>query len=109
MNIPELVAVPPGVVMLTLPVRAPVGTVAVSELSRKTLNVVAATPPKVTFVAPVKLLPVMVTEVPTGPLVGEKLLIFGITRNLVMLERMPLGVVTVTGPVRAPVGTLATR
>ena len=69
-KIPELVAVPCGVVMAILPVSAPVGTFAVTLVSELTLNVVAATPPKVTLVAPVKVFPVMITGVPSLPLVG---------------------------------------
>ena len=45
-----LVAVPPGVVIAILPVLAPVGTVAVTWMSEFAVNVVAATPPKVTAV-----------------------------------------------------------
>ena len=58
---------------------------------------------------PVKPVPVMITDVPAGPLVGLKLLILGITRKFVMLEIVPPGVWTVTGPVLAPSGTRATR
>jgi hypothetical protein len=43
------------------------------------LKLVAATPPKVTFVAPVRLMPVMVTFVPVGPMSGLKFVIWGIT------------------------------
>ena len=43
----------------------------------------------------------MVTTVPTEPLVGEKLVICGITRNILLLFSVPLEVVTVTGPVIA--------
>ena|SRR5215470_12641277 len=67
-----LAAVPPGVVTATRPVVAPAGTVAVifdDELITK----VALVPLKVTAVAPVKLLPLIVTLVPTGPLIGDKL------------------------------------
>jgi len=50
----------------------PAGEVAVIELSLNTVNEVAAVVPKVTLVAPVKPVPVMVTEVPpaTVPAVG---------------------------------------
>jgi hypothetical protein len=71
-----LVAVPPGVVTLIGPVVAPVGTVAciaVAELTTK----LALTPLQVTAVAPVKFVPLIVTLVPTGPLVGVKLVIVG--------------------------------
>jgi hypothetical protein len=64
----ELVAVPSGVVAVIGPVFAPVGTVAVMCVSVSTENLVAFTPPNVTFVAPVKLVPVIFTWVPTEPL-----------------------------------------
>ena len=59
--------------------------------------------------APVKFVPLIVTLVPTGPLVGAKLVIVGagMTVKLVALVAVPPGVVTLTGPVVAPVGTLA--
>ena len=62
-----------------------------------------------TAVAPVKLLPVIVTEVPTGPLAGVKLLIVGaaITVNEVALVAVPAGVVTVTVPLVVPLATVA--
>ena len=41
-----------------------------SKLKGKLLQ--EATPPKLTAVAPVKLVPVMVTDVPVAPLVGVK-------------------------------------
>ena len=65
--------VPPGVVMVTLPVVAPAGTVAVAVVAVVTLKVVAAVPLKLILVAPVKPVPVMVTLVPIGPLRGAKL------------------------------------
>src|SRR6266568_3961855 len=60
---------PAGVVTLILPLVAPPGTVVLIWVSETTPKV-AATPLKATWVAPVKLLPVMVTPVPPGPLVG---------------------------------------
>jgi hypothetical protein len=73
--------VPAGVVMLIVPVTAPVGTVAVTSVLDFTLNSVAATPPKVTAEVWLRLTPVMVTLVPTGPLAGVKLVICGVTRK----------------------------
>ena len=68
-------AVPPGVVTTILWLVAPLGTytlilVAVSFLS------VPGTPPKLTL-AFSRLVPLMVTTVPTGPEVGLKLVIVG--------------------------------
>ena len=44
-----------------------------------------------------------------GPLGGLKLMIVGTTMNRLPLIRLPVGVVTVTGPVTAPPGTVAVR
>jgi hypothetical protein len=62
-----------------------------------------------TVVAPLKFVPVIVRPVPTGPLVGVKLVIVGglTTVKLLALVAVPPGVVTLTGPVVAPVGTVA--
>ena len=68
----ELLAVPAEVVTLIVPLVAPLGTVAVIDVDEPTLNV-AEVPLNFTAVAPVKFVPLTVTEVPTGPLVGEKL------------------------------------
>ena len=70
---------------------------------------VAAVPLNATAVAPVKFVPLIVTLVPTGPLVGAKLVMVGaaMTVKLVALVAVPPGVVTLSGPVVAPVGTVA--
>lgn len=49
---------------------------------------------KTTAFAPVKLSPVMTTLVPTGPLVGEKLITRGVTRKILLLFSVPVGAVT---------------
>ena len=69
----------------------------------------AALPLKRTALAPVKFVPVIVTPVPTGPFVGVKLAIAGagMTVKLVALVAVPPGVITLTGPVVAPAGTVA--
>ena len=64
------------------------------------------------MVAPVKFVPVIVTVVPTGPLVGVKLVIVGagtplVTVKEVALVPVPPEVVTAIGPVVAPAGTVA--
>jgi hypothetical protein len=104
----ELVPVPLGVVTLIGPVVAPLGTeveIWVSELTVKVDEV----PLKVTDVAPVNPDPEMVTAVPAGPLVGEKDEMLGgvavVTVKLAELVPVPLGVVTLIGPVVAPAGT----
>ena len=65
----ELVAVPPGVVTVMRPVVALVGTVVLICVLDTTVNV-ADVPLNFTLVAPVKFVPLTVTAVPTGPLVG---------------------------------------
>ena len=57
---PTLLAMPFDVVTLTLPV-APAPTTAVILVALTTVNEVAAVPPKLTAVAPVKFVPVIVT------------------------------------------------
>ena len=68
-KIPLLVAVPPGVVTVSVPV-APLPTVAVMQVSLLTVKEAAAMPPKATAVTPVKFVPVIVTTVPVPPLLG---------------------------------------
>ena len=70
----------------------------------------APVPLNVTAVAPVKAVPLIVTLVPTGPLVGVKLVIVGalaVTVKLLALVAVPPDVVTLSGPVVAPAGTVA--
>ena len=59
-----------------------------------------------TMVAPVNVVPVMTTVVPTGPLVGENADTYGATLKGVAAVAVPPAVVTVRGPVVAPTGTL---
>jgi hypothetical protein len=109
-----LVAVPPGVVAVILPVVAPDGTVAVILVEEFTVND-ADTLLNLTEVvvkpAPLKFVPLMVREVPTGPDVGENELIVGldgvVTSKLLSLVAVPPGVVTRIFPSVAPEGTVA--
>jgi hypothetical protein len=109
-----LVAVPLGVVTVILPVVAPIGTFVSTRVPwALTVNDAAATPLNRTAVAPANPLPLIRTEVPTGPLFGENEEIVGaaavvVTVKFVALIAVPLAVFTVIGPVVAPVGTLAT-
>jgi hypothetical protein len=67
-------------------------------------------PLNATAVAPVKFVPLIVTLVPAGPLVGVKPVIVGAlapTVKVLALVAVPVGVVTLTGPVVAPAGTVA--
>ncbi len=102
-----LIPEPPGVVTPILPVIAPVGTVAVICVTEFTVNCVAATPPKVTLVAPVSAVPVMVTDVPTAPLAGENPVTVGAIFRLPSALICPVGVVTDTTPVIAVGGITA--
>ena len=70
----------------------------------------AGVPLKVTSAVPVKFVPLIVTMVPAGPLVGVKPVIVGAlapTVKLLALVAVPPGVVTLSGPVVAPAGTVA--
>src|SRR5438309_12044377 len=68
---------------------------------------------KVTELAPLKLVPLICTLVPTGPLAGVKSLIVGagggglVTVKLLVLLAVPPAVVTLMGPEPAPEGTRA--
>ena len=59
------VAVPPGVVTAIVPVAPPDATLAVILVALFTVKLAAATPPIVTALAFVKLVPVMEIDVPT--------------------------------------------
>ena len=68
-----MVEVPLGVVTVTVTAPAtPAGEVAVMDVAETTTTFVAELAPNFTAVAPVKLVPVIVTDVPpaAGPLVG---------------------------------------
>jgi len=71
------VAVPPGVVRLIFPLLEPLATTAVTCVALFTEKLEAAIPPNVTAVAPVRFVPVMVTEVPDAPDAGAKLAMAG--------------------------------
>jgi hypothetical protein len=105
-----LVAVPLGVVTAIGPDVAPAGTVAVTCVAEFTENV-AAVPLKVTAVAPVNPVPVIVTDVPAAPLVGENDVIVGappaVTVKLVTLVAVPSASVTAIGPVVEPAAIVA--
>ena len=82
---------------------APAGVTAVIEVASTTTTLVAATPPTVTLLAPVKLVPVMVIAVPPAvvPEVGETLAIVGAgigttNVNAPAAVAVPPGVVTTT-------------
>lgn len=94
---PAFVAVPPGVVTDTLP-DEPAATTAVMLVADATANEVAGVPPKLTAVAPVKFVPVMVMVAPVIPLgVKVEMVGAGIKVNPALVA-VPLGVVTDTLP-----------
>src|ERR1700675_2191760 len=98
----------PLVFTTTLPVVAPEGTV-VAMLVALQLVTAAAVPLKLTVLVPwaePKLVPVILTEDPTAPDVGERLLMVGVGSTV---KADPLlawpAIVTTTLPVVAPDGT----
>ena len=104
---PADVAVPPGVVTDILPL-VPLCTTAVILVALTTVKEVAAVPPKLTAVAPVKLVPVMVTTAPNAADDGVNELIVGAGTNVKLLEELavPPTVVTDIIPV-VPLETIA--
>ena len=97
-------------VTVIAPVVADDGTVAVIWLGEFTTKL-AFDPLKTTEVVPVKFVPVIVTLVPDGPLVGENELIVGepagVTMKSSALVALPVAVSTDIRPVDAPRGTTA--
>jgi hypothetical protein len=106
-----LLATPPTVTT-TLPVVAPVGTGATMLVALQLVGV-AVVPLNLTVLVPCvapKFAPVIVTDAPTNPEVGFKLVMLGaatVTVKLTPLLATP-PTVTTTFPVVAPVGTGAT-
>jgi hypothetical protein len=107
MNVnPARIPVPPGVVTLTFPL-VPAATTAVMLVAETTLKEVAAVPPKLRAVAPVKFVPVRVTVAPLAALVGVKEAITGAGINVNPARTpVPPGVVTLTFPL-VPAATTA--
>jgi hypothetical protein len=93
----------------TLPAVAPAGTVTTIDVALQLATIVVAVPLNVTapvpWLAP-KFVPVIVTDAPTAPDGGERLVMFGVsnTVNVAPLLGTPL-TLTTTGPVVAPDGT----
>jgi hypothetical protein len=104
----RLEAVPSGFVTLMTPVDAPAGTEVVIVVVLTTTNVAAA-PLKLTALAPMKLVPVMVTLAPTAPLVGVKPVIVGGAGMVKAVPDapVPFGVVTEIKPEVVPAATVA--
>src|SRR5437867_415103 len=111
MKIRALSAKPSAVLTMIGPVVAPLGTVVL--ISVAVLEVIVADVPlKLTPLASLKFLPVMVTGVPGVPVNGAKSLMVGggltVTVKGAELVAVPPAVVTVIGPVVAPAGTAVT-
>src|SRR5262245_17135627 len=104
-NVAPLLATPPTVTQ-TAPVVAPAGTAATMLVVDQLVGA-AVTPLNMTVLVPCvppNVVPVIVTAVPTGPLVGASVVILGATVNVTpLLARPPT--VTTTAPVVAPAGT----
>jgi hypothetical protein len=103
-----VVALPLSVVTMMGPLTAPAGTVALIWVV-DVIVALAVAPPILTVVGLKKFPPMMVTGVPTGPNVGEKLVMVGTLLAVKLLELTadPALVVTVIGPLPAPTGTTA--
>jgi hypothetical protein len=104
-------ATPPTVTTM-FPVAAPVGTVSTICVALQPAIAVAGTPLNVTVLPPCvepKFVPAIVTDVPTAPDVGDRLVMLGVgnTVNVTPALGTPL-TMTTTGPVVAPEGTGAT-
>jgi hypothetical protein len=103
-----LVTGPAGLATARRPEVAPAGTVTRIEVAETIVTGLALTPLKVTPVTLPRLVPEIVTSVPSAPTVGVKLLSVGalMTTNGVALVAVPPGVVTVTVAVTAAAGTV---
>src|SRR5215510_13780186 len=107
MKLTPLLATPPTVTV-TFPVVAPAGTGTTMLVADHDVGV-AAVPLKATVLVPwvePKLVPVIVTEVATGPLVGERLVMLGGTSTVKLTPLLASAfTVTTTLPVVALAGT----
>lgn len=104
-NATPLLACPPTVTT-TLPVVAPLGTGTTIEVALQLVGV-ADVPLNFTVLVPCvepKVVPAIVTDAPTVPDVGERLVMLGVTVNTTPLLARLL-TVTTTFPVVAPLGT----
>ncbi len=112
-KVPLLVPVKAPTVTEIFPVVAPLGTLTTSCVAVAVVGVAAVVPLNLTvlFAAVVlKFVPVIVTVVPIGPLVGVKLVtVGGDTVKLVLLVPVNVLTVTVIVPVVAPLGTFTTN
>ena len=106
-KVAALSALPASSETAILEVVAPVGTTTRIEFAESTVIEVALALPKATWFTPARFAPDSVTRVPSAPAAGVKLESVGgrITTKLVVDVVVPVGVVTLILPVRAPDGT----
>lgn len=102
-----LIAVPPGVVTVTLPVAAPLGTMARIVVEDSFVILEVNLPLNPTLEASCRPDPLIVTCVPAFPLPGKSAKMRGMTLKGVLLIAVPHWVVTRIGPVVAFFGTTA--
>src|ERR1700675_2928592 len=101
---------PPPVCTTTGPVVAPLGTGAVMLVALQLLGV-AGVPLNLTVLLPwvePKLVPVIPTDVPTAPEVGDKLAMLGAGTTVKRTPLLAPFLLTTTFPVVAPAGTVVT-
>jgi len=109
-NDEALNAIPPDVISEILPVVAPTGTTALSDVEDTGVTDFETVPLNFTHVTPVRLAPVMVTVVPIGPEVGANEVIAGedaVTVNCAELVAIPPDVINEIFPVVVPTVTMA--
>ena len=108
MKVSAEVAEPPGVVTVAGPLVVPGATVALSQVDVPTVKLVTGVPLMLTAVVPAKFVPVIASDVPTGPIVGDTFVTVGagITVNQPP-EPVPPSVVTETAPSVVPIATVA--
>ena len=105
-----LCTVPVGAVAFVTvigPVVAVEGTVAFSWVDEMWVTLDARVPLNFTLELLLNPVPVIITTVPAGPLVGLKPVIDSVTVKFEALVPVPAGVMTEILPVTAPVGTVA--
>jgi hypothetical protein len=107
MNVSALVTDPLLARISIVPLTAPGGTENVTCVG-ETLVGTAMTLPSLTAIVPPRFVPVIVTGVPTVPSSGviEEMVGGERTVNVSVLVAVPVAVVTVTGPVVAPLATV---
>jgi len=109
-KVPTDVAVPPIVVTLTVTAPVPAAVVAVICVAELTVKLAAAVAPNCTDVAPVKLVPVMTTDVPpvSGPDVGARPVTVGAGTKVNVPADVPVPLTVVTLTLTAPVPAAVT-